>query len=44
LNDPDNLATADITYWVVVGNVGAVADFMVNGGANIRTRRIGSEP
>lgn len=31
VNDPGNLATADITYWVVVGNVGAVTDFKVNG-------------
>lgn len=42
VNDPDNLGTADITYWVVVGNIGAVTDFKINGGRNIRTRRIGS--
>ena len=42
VTDPDNLGTADITYWVVVGNIGAVADFKINGGRNIRTRRIGS--
>lgn len=44
VNDPNNLATADITYWVVVGNVGAVADFKVNGGSGIRSRRIGAAP
>lgn len=44
LADPDDLGTADITYWVVVGNVGAVAEFKINGGRNIRTRRIGSAP
>lgn len=44
VNDPDDLGTADITYWVVVGNIGAVAEFKINGGRNIRTRRIGSAP
>lgn len=44
LTDPDDLGTADINYWVVVGNVGAVAEFKINGGRNIRTRRIGSAP
>lgn len=44
VNDPENLATADITYWVVVGNVGAVSEFKVKGGGGIRTRRIGAEP
>jgi hypothetical protein len=41
LNDPDNLGTGDITYWVVEGGVGAVDTFTRNGGANIRARRIG---
>ncbi|MCX7006118.1 MAG: glycosyl hydrolase family 28-related protein [Kiritimatiellaeota bacterium] len=44
LNDPKNLGTADINYWVVEGNVGATEKFTVNGGATIRTRRIGSAP
>lgn len=44
ISDPENLGTGDITYWVVVGNVGAVADFKKNGGANILTRRIGEAP
>lgn len=44
LNDPKNLGVGDINYWVVVGNVGAVEDFTRNGGATIRTRRIGSAP
>ena len=44
LNDPNNLGTADINYWVVEGNVGAVEDFTRNGGKSIRTRRIGSAP
>jgi hypothetical protein len=41
LNDPDNLGTGDITYWVVEGGVGAVDAFTRNGGADIRARRIG---
>lgn len=44
LNDPQNLGTGDITYWVVLGGVGAVEDFNRNGGANIRARRIGAGP
>ena len=44
LNDPQNLGTGDITYWVVVGNVGAVDQFGTNGGAGIRARRIGAPP
>ncbi len=42
LNDPDNLGVADVNYWVVEGNVGAVDHFTRNGGDNIRTRRIGT--
>lgn len=44
LNDPDHLGTADINYWVVEGNVGAVGTFTRNGGNNIRARRIGAAP
>ena len=44
LNDPQNLGIADINYWVVEGNVGAVEKFTRNGGASIRTRRIGAAP
>jgi len=44
INDPDNLGSADISYWVVEGNVGAVEKFTRNGGASIRARRIGSAP
>jgi hypothetical protein len=44
INDPQNLGTADINYWVVEGNVGAVEKFTKNGGANIRARRIGCVP
>jgi hypothetical protein len=44
VNDPGNLGTGDITYWVVVGNQGAVDAFNLNGGANIRARRIGAAP
>lgn len=44
LNDPGNLGTADINYWVVEGNVGAVETFTRNGGAAIRARRIGTAP
>ncbi len=42
LDDPKNLGTADINYWVVEGNMGATEQFTRNGGATIRTRRIGS--
>ena len=44
INDPKNLGTGDVNYWVVRGNVGAVHDFTVSGGATIRTRRIGAAP
>jgi len=44
INDPDNLGAADINYWVVEGNVGAVEKFTRNGGASIQARRIGSAP
>ena len=44
INDPKNLGTADINYWVVEGNVGATEKFTRNGGATIRARRIGSAP
>ena len=44
INDPKNLGVADINYWVVEGNVGAVEKFTRNGGASIRARRIGSAP
>jgi hypothetical protein len=42
VDDPRDLATADINYWAVQGNLGAVPDFILRGGANIRARRIGS--
>ena len=42
INDPYNLGIADIGYWVVEGNVGAVEKFTRNGGEGIRARRIGS--
>jgi len=42
VNDPQNLGTADINYWVVVGGVGAVNQFTIHGGAGIRARRIGT--
>ncbi len=42
-DDPDNLGMADINYWVVEGNVGAIDTFSRNGGASIRARRIGSD-
>jgi len=44
INDPKNLGIADINYWVVEGNVGAVEKFTRNGGASIQARRIGSVP
>lgn len=42
INDPDNLGIADLNYWVVKGNVGAIDEFVKKGGAHIRARRIGS--
>jgi len=42
INDPTNLGIGDINYWVVLGGKGAVETFIRNGGASIRTRRIGS--
>ncbi len=44
LNAPENLGTADINYWVVERNVGAVLTFTRNGGNNIRARRVGTAP
>lgn len=44
LNDPKNLGIGEITYWVVLGGVGAVEDFTRIGGEKIRARRIGGEP
>ena len=43
VHDPDNLGVADISHWVVVGNVGARDDFTMKGGAHIRARRIGED-
>ncbi len=43
INDPESLGMADINYWVVEGNVGAIDAFSCNGGASIRARRIGSD-
>jgi len=42
IDDPGNLGSADLNYWVVEGNVGAVETFSRNGGASIQARRIGS--
>ncbi len=42
INDPNNLATADINYWVVIGNLGARDVFTMIGGKTINARRIGS--
>jgi hypothetical protein len=42
IEDPRNLATADINYWAVQGGVGAVPAFILRGGEHIRARRIGS--
>ena len=44
INDPKNMGFGDINYWVVQGNVGAVDQFIKNGGASIHARRIGSSP
>lgn len=42
IEDPRNLASADINFWAVQGGLGAVPTFIVQGGANIRARRLGS--
>jgi hypothetical protein len=42
INDPKNLGIADINYWVVEGDFGAIDKFTRHGGASIRARRIGS--
>ena len=42
INDPHDLGIADINYWMVLGNVGVSLEFVCNGGARIRARRIGS--
>jgi hypothetical protein len=42
VNDRNNHGIADITYWVVEGNVGPVTNFTLVGGASMRTHRIGS--
>ena len=42
VNDPKNLGSADINYWVVLGASGAVDQFVKNGGVGIHARRIGS--
>ncbi len=44
VNDPKNLGIADIHFWVVEGNVGAVWKFTCIGGASIQARRIGARP
>jgi hypothetical protein len=44
ISDPGNLGVADLTYWVVEGNVGPVSTFTTNGGSGIRARRIGAAP
>ena len=44
VNDPGNHGVGDISYWVVVGNVGASPVFTCNGGKSIQSRRIGSAP
>ena len=42
VEDPLNLASADINFWAVQGGLGAVPNFILQGGANIRARRIGA--
>ena len=42
IEDPRNLANADIDFWAVQGGLGAVPTFIVQGGAHIRARRLGS--
>ncbi len=44
VNDPNNLGTGDINYWVVIGGVGAVDTFTKNGGTGIHARQIVSAP
>ena len=42
--DPLNLGHADISIWVVEGDVGSVPAFRKVGGRNIQVRRIGTAP
>ena len=42
VSDPHNYGVADLTYWVVEGNVGPVSTFIKNGGKSIQARRIGA--
>ena len=44
ISDPGNQGAADVTYWVVEGNVGPISNFSKEGGASVRARRIGSAP
>eukprot|EP01043_Picozoa_sp_COSAG02_P052468 COSAG02_NODE_5658_length_4148_cov_2.339837_3_plen_413_part_01 len=44
VNDPANQSYADISYWVVEGNVGPVSTWTVVGAANVQARRLGSAP
>jgi len=43
IDDPNNYGSGDITWWVVKGGVGVDTTFTVNGGANIKYRRLGSD-
>jgi len=40
--DPHSLGIADISIWIVEGDVGPVSGFKKVGGSNIRLRRIGA--
>jgi hypothetical protein len=42
VHDPQNLGIGDVNYWVVRGGQGAVDQFVKQGGARIRARRIGA--
>ena len=44
ISDPGNQGAADVTYWVVEGNVGPISNFSKEGGTSVRARRIGSAP
>jgi hypothetical protein len=44
ISDPGSRGVAEVVYWVVEGNVGAVAAFVKDGGKTIHARRIGTAP
>lgn len=44
LDDPSNYGHGTITWHTVLGDVGPVTDFFINGAANIHTAQVGATP